>query len=182
MLIDQNLQETPATSRTVPIRLLFLCTSNSARSQIAEAVLRNKGGDRFEVASAGISPADRVHPDALAVLAEVGIEWSGRNPRGVEAVSGQEWDIIITTCDKGRESCPAFPGRPIYAHWSIPDPAAAGPRDRREAFIETLRLLTWRIDLMLTVRLDNIGPDGAKETLRTIGTQTPEPQCAVTST
>jgi protein-tyrosine-phosphatase len=158
------------------LRVLFLCTANSARSQIAEALLRQKGGDRFTVASAGITPADRVDPHVVTLLGQTGIDWSKGAPKGLEAVVGETWDIIITTCDKGRESCPSFPGQPIYAHWSVPDPAAAAPADRDEAFADTVRLLSWRIDLMLTVRLDSIGRRGVEETLRKVGTESPDPQ------
>lgn len=163
------------------LRVLFLCTANSARSQIAEALLRHKGGDRFIVASAGISPADRVNPRVVTLLGQMGIDWSNCSPKGLEAVTGQPWDIIITTCDKGRESCPSFPGQPVYAHWSVPDPASAVGSDRDEAFTDAIRLLSWRIDLMLTVRLDSIGRHGVEETLRRVGTEKPDPQSSPSS-
>jgi protein-tyrosine-phosphatase len=132
-----------------PIRVLFLCTANSARSQIAEALLARKGASRFAVASAGTAPAGRVHPGALAALAELGIDWSRARPKGLEAVADATWDLIITTCDRLRERCPAFRGRPVYAHWGVPDPAES---DRGfEAFRETVQLLAWRIDVMLAL-------------------------------
>ena len=163
-----------------PLRVLFLCTANSARSQIAEALLQHKAPDRFTVASAGITPAERVDPRVITLLGHMGIEWSNRVPKGLDAVVGQVWDIIITTCDKGRESCPSFPGQPVYAHWSVPDPAAA-TGDRDEAFNDAIRLLSWRIDLMLTVRVDNIGRRGVGETLRRVGALSPDPQSSPSS-
>lgn len=146
-----------------PLRVLFLCPTNAARSQIAEALLERKGGGRFAVASAGPLPAPRIHPGALRALASVGIDWSGRAPRGLEAVAGMPWDAIIVTCDRSREWCPSLHGRPVYAHWGIPDPvhaAAAGlpdapftaPPSSDDAFVVTTQLLTWRIDLMLALR------------------------------
>lgn len=137
-----------------PLRVLFLCTGNSARRQVAEALLRHKGGQRYEVASAGVEPARQVHPLAVSALAAYGIDWSDRRSKGLEAVSERAWDVIITTCDRSREACPTFGNRPIYAHWTIPDPVSA-PEDRREAaFADTVQNLARRIDLMVAVRLD----------------------------
>ena len=136
---------------TSPTRVLFLCTGNSARSQIAEALLKRKGGARFEVASAGSRPAERVNPLAIEVLRQVGIDWTGRAPKGLDAVLQEPWDLIITVCDKARDACPVFPGRPATAHWGLPDPAEVeGTReDRMRAFEETRRALEGRIDLLL---------------------------------
>jgi protein-tyrosine-phosphatase len=100
-----------------PLRVLFLCTQNSARSQIAEALLQRKGRGRFEVASAGTDPAPRVHPLAVEVLNAHEIAWSDKRPKPVSAVPGEPWDFVITVCDKARETCPTFPGQPIFAHW-----------------------------------------------------------------
>jgi protein-tyrosine-phosphatase len=105
----------PAESRQ-PLRFLFLCTGNSARSQIAEAILNARGRGRFHAESAGTDPAPQVHPLALDALREFRIEWGGRGPRGVEEVRDQSWDFVITVCDRARESCPTFPGRPATAH------------------------------------------------------------------
>ena len=161
------------TSRAgAPLRVLFLCTANSARSQIAEALLARKGGDRFRVASAGAEPASAVHPRAVAVLAEVGIDWSGRHPKGVDAVADETWDLIITTCDRAREVCPAFAGRPTYAHWGVPDPAEAG-RGRPDAFRDTLQLLAWRIDLMLALRPELLDRLADEQRLNAIGRVNP---------
>lgn len=161
-------------SLRLPIRVLFLCTANAARSQIAEALLDRKGGDRFHVGSAGTNPALRVHEDAITTLATLGIDWSGRKPKGFDAVSSQEWDMIITLCDRSREACGAIPGRPVYAHWGIPDPAVfEDDTRRRRAFSETAQLLSWRIDLMLTVRIEALQKAVLEDRLKSIGLAKP---------
>ena len=104
-------------------RLLFLCTGNSARSQMAEAILNAKGQNRFEVASAGSRPAARVNPYALETLKEFKTPWAGHEPRSVDQLQHQQWDFVVTVCDRARESCPVFPGHPVLAHWGMPDPA-----------------------------------------------------------
>ncbi|HET8622736.1 MAG TPA: arsenic resistance N-acetyltransferase ArsN2 [Gemmatimonadales bacterium] len=128
---------------THPYRVLVLCTGNSARSQIAEALLARKGGDRLHVASAGVRPAPRVHPLAVAVLREHGIEWSERSPTGIDAVTDRAWDVVITVCDHAREACPVLPGSPRSVHWSLSDPARAegDAEERRRAFLDTYTLL-----------------------------------------
>lgn len=137
-----------------PLRVLFLCTGNSARSQMAEALLLQKGRGRFFAASAGVDPAPQIHPQTFLALRGYGIEWTGRTPKGVEAVAAEPWDVIITTCDRAKESCPNFPGQPIFAHWSIADPAAEVPPNVERAFARAIQELGRRIDLMLAVRLD----------------------------
>ena len=125
-----------------PVRVLFLFTGNSARSQIAEALLQHKGGERFIVASAGTHPAPQVQPEAIAALRSRGIEWSRRRPKGIEAIKDDQWDLVITLCDRSRESCPTLSSRPVTAHWGIPDPAAIDePARRMTAFADTLALL-----------------------------------------
>jgi protein-tyrosine-phosphatase len=153
-----------------PFRVLFLCTHNSARSQIAEALLTRRGGAHFVVASAGTAPASRVDPRAVVALAELGIDWSGAHPKGLGVVADAEWDLIVTTCDSLREFCPALRGSPVYAHWGVPDPAASdGDLD---AFRETARLLAWRIDLMLALRPEAEGAAVA-DRLALIGGESP---------
>jgi thioredoxin type arsenate reductase len=105
------------------VRVLFLCTHNSARSQMAEAILRHLGGNRVEVYSAG-TVATRVHPLAIAAMAEKEIDISGQRSKCLDEFIGQELDYVITVCDNARESCPVFPGAPEKIHWSIPDPSA----------------------------------------------------------
>jgi protein-tyrosine-phosphatase len=108
-----------------PIRVLFLCTRNSARSQIAEALLSTSGGRRVVAASAGSEPGPGVHPMAVDVLAEVNIDWAGRGSQGIDAVVDQSWDAVVTVCDAARDACPYMPSAGLIAHWGLEDPAAA---------------------------------------------------------
>ena len=105
-------------------RVLFVCTHNSARSQMAEGFLRDFGGDRFEVYSAG-TEATAVRPEAIAAMAEVGIDISGHESKTVERYLGQSFAWVITVCDQAREACPVFPGAEETAHWGFDDPSAA---------------------------------------------------------
>lgn len=105
-------------------RVLILCTGNSARSQMAEGLLRHIAGDRFEVFSAGVEPS-RVRPEAIEALREVGVDISGQRSKSVDAFAGQQFDYVITVCDNARERCPVFPSKTERLHWSFDDPAAA---------------------------------------------------------
>jgi arsenate reductase len=104
-------------------RVLILCTGNSARSQMAEGLLRSLGGDRFEVVSAGRKPSV-VRPEAIAVMSELGIDISSYRSKHVQEFDGQHFDYVITVCDNANESCPIFPDDTERIHWSLPDPAA----------------------------------------------------------
>lgn len=106
-------------------RVLILCTGNSARSQMAEALLRHDAGDRFDVFSAGTQPS-RVRPEAVAVMRELGIDISSHRSKHVDEFAGQTFDYVLTVCDHARESCPVFPGRAAHFHRSFDDPAAVG--------------------------------------------------------
>lgn len=105
------------------MRALILCTGNSARSQMAEGLLRHDAGNVYEVFSAGINPT-RVRPEAIAVMREVGIDISGHRSKSVDEFAGQDFDYVITVCDNAEESCPVFPAKTKRIHWSIADPAA----------------------------------------------------------
>lgn len=109
-------------------RVLFLCTGNSARSQMAQAICEQLAGGMVAAASAGSHPKP-LHPNAVRVMREHGIDISSREPRHFGAVAGQRFDYVISLCDRVREVCPDFPGPPEVIHWSIPDPAAAGDSD-----------------------------------------------------
>jgi len=112
-------------------RALVLCTHNSARSQMAEGFLRALGGARFEVESAG-TEASRVHPLAIRVMGEVGIDLRGHTSKTLDRFLGEKWDYVITVCDKANESCPLFPGAAERLHWSFDDPSAlTGTEDDR---------------------------------------------------
>jgi arsenate reductase (thioredoxin) len=105
-------------------RVLILCTGNSARSQMAEGLLRHIAGDRFEVFSAGVEPS-HVRPQAIEAMREIGIDISGHRSKSVDEFAGQEFDYVITVCDNARQRCPVFPGKTERIHWSFDDPAAA---------------------------------------------------------
>ncbi|GAA2383213.1 ArsR family transcriptional regulator [Dactylosporangium salmoneum] len=136
----------PAAPAPTPARVLFLCTGNSSRSQMAEALLRRRSGGAVEAFSAGSKPKP-IHPDAVAVLAERGIDLSAARPKHLAEFTGERFDRVITLCDRVREVCPEFPGHPVAAHWSMPDPAAdpAG----RPAFDRAADELTERIEFLL---------------------------------
>jgi arsenate reductase len=104
-------------------RVLILCTGNSARSQMAEGLLRHDAGDRFEVFSAGTKPS-RVRPEAVAVMRELGINISGHRSKSVDQFLGQPFDYVLTVCDHAREACTIFPGSVITMHQNFEDPAA----------------------------------------------------------
>jgi len=158
----------PSSSRR--LRVLFLCTHNSARSQIAEALFARKGGDRFTVASAGSAPARRVHPLAVEALADLRIDWSTRTPKGIDDVKREPWDLIITVCDRARESCPTFPHQPAFAHWSMEDPTEAqGEAAQRRAFRETITYLSRRIDLLLALPFESLERSALERRARDLG-------------
>jgi protein-tyrosine-phosphatase/DNA-binding transcriptional ArsR family regulator len=113
-----------------PVTVLFVCTGNSARSPIAEALLHHRAAGRVEAASAGTSPRPRLHPDAVRVLRdEYGIDLPRRRPRHLNTLTGRRFDYLVSLCDKAREVCPGPVEHARRAHWSIPDPAAAGTTD-----------------------------------------------------
>lgn len=105
-------------------RVLILCTGNSARSQMAEGLLRQMAGDAYEVASAGVSPS-RIKPEAIEAMREIGVDISAHRSKSVNEFTSQEFDYVITVCDNAREHCPIFPGQARQLHWSFDDPAAA---------------------------------------------------------
>ena len=121
-----------------PIRVLFVCTGNSARSQMAEALLNEFGGSDFDVVSAGTEPAP-VNPQTVTVLAELGLDWSRAVSKSVAQFVGQPFDYVITVCDRARTTCPVFPGEHNSLHWGLDDPAEAGgtEAERLEAFRRT---------------------------------------------
>jgi arsenate reductase len=128
-------------------RILFLCTHNSARSQMAEGFLRALAGDRFEVASAG-THATRVHPLAIRAMADVGIDLGGHVSKVVDELVTQRWDYVITVCDAANEACPVFPTKTSRVHWSFEDPAqATGSDDQR---LEVFRRIRDQIERRIT--------------------------------
>jgi arsenate reductase len=122
------------------IRVLFLCTGNSARSVMAEALLKDLGGDAFEVHSAGTEPKG-INPFTVRVLEEEKLDIEGFRSKSVSEFDDQQFDYVITVCDAAAEQCPVFPAAPRRLHWSFPDPAAIDGSDKKKmkAFKETLR-------------------------------------------
>jgi arsenate reductase len=120
-------------------RVIFVCTHNSARSQMAEGMLRSWGGDRYEVFSAGTEQT-RVRPEAIAVMREIGIDIGDHTSKTLDRFLGQGFDRLITVCDQARESCPTLPGVRRQEHWSVDDPsAAAGDEEARLAAFRVAR-------------------------------------------
>lgn len=114
-------------------RVLILCTHNSARSQMAEGLLRHMAGNRFEVFSAGTEQTE-VRPEAIEAMRKRGIDISGHRSKKLDEFLGQPWDYVLTVCDAANESCPVFPGARNRLHWSFPDPSAIVGSERQAAF------------------------------------------------
>lgn len=133
-----------------PTRVLFLCTHNSARSQIAEGILRFMGRDRVEVYSAGNAPST-INPLAIRAAQERGVDISGQASKHLDDYKDEPFDYIITVCDRAKESCPVFPGDPVQIHWSFPDPTQVQGTERQkyQAFRDIAQQLTMRISHLL---------------------------------
>jgi arsenate reductase len=146
-----------------PIRVLFVCTGNSARSQIAEALLRDFGGGDFETFSAGTEPKG-VSPFAVRVLDEIGIDWSGAQSKSVMDFVGRPFDYVITVCDRARQTCPVFPGEHNSLHWGLDDPAEVDGTDgqKLEAFRRTRTEVATRLRPFVELaRRARSAPEGA---------------------
>jgi arsenate reductase len=133
-----------------PLRVLFLCTHNSARSQMAEGIFRALGGERVEAASAG-TEVTRVHPLAIREMAERGIDIGAQRSKHLQEFLGQDFDYVVTVCDNARDACPVFPGAAERLHWSLPDPSAVEGDEpvRAAAFRRVADDLTRRIRELL---------------------------------
>jgi arsenate reductase len=132
-------------------RVLFLCTGNAARSQMAEGLARDLHGDVLDVVSAGSRPAGWVHPLAIKALAEIGIDGSDLTSKSAEPFREQEFDVVVTVCDSAAQDCPTWPGAKRIEHWPIVDPSY-GPDDpatRFDRFVETRKELKDRIDKLV---------------------------------
>jgi arsenate reductase (thioredoxin) len=126
-------------SVSVKKRVLILCTGNSARSQMAEGLLRHDAGTRFEVESAGTKPG-HLRPEAVAVMRELGIDISGRRSKHVDEFAAESFDYVLTVCDNAKESCPIYPGHANRLHHSFDDPAeACGSQEERLAVFRRVR-------------------------------------------
>ena len=138
---------------------------------MAEALLNQKGGGRFIAESAGSQPAERVNPHAVEALRGAGIDWRGHQPRGLDDLTDQSWDIVITVCDRAKEACPIFPGQPVLAHWGMDDPASVvGDQETiHRAFREALRLISRRVDSMVALPAEKLERSALQERMRAIG-------------
>src|SRR4029077_15617220 len=125
---------------------------------MAEALLNWKGKGRFAAESAGSRPANRVTPRAIETLRLYDIPWRGHAPRAIDGLECEPWDLVITVCDRAKESCPLFPGQPMLAHWGMPAPAEVDGDEatRRAAFREAFLLISRRIDLLLALPLETL--------------------------
>jgi protein-tyrosine-phosphatase len=143
-------QPTRRASRRPQARIIFLCTGNSARSQIAEALAEQLGGGLVRAESAGSHPK-QLHPNAVLVMREHGIDLRGRRTKHLSEFSGESFDYVVSLCDRVREVCPEFPGHPDTIHWSIPDPGRQGGDDDGSypAFQRTAAELTTRVPFLL---------------------------------
>jgi arsenate reductase len=141
-----------------PIRVLFLCTHNSARSQIAEALLGRYGGEDFFVRSAGTEQT-RVNPYAVRVLGELGIDWSGARSKDLGEFLDQPWDYVITVCDRARQACPVFPGAVNSLHWGLDDPSdvQGTEEERMAAFRRTTTEVSVRLRPFIEIALRAAG-------------------------
>lgn len=156
--------------------VLFLCTGNSARSILAEAILNREGRGKFRAFSAGSFPRGEVHPAALALLDELHFPTEGLRSKGWDefaADGAPQLDFIFTVCDNAAgESCPVWPGRPVTAHWGIDDPAAVEGEGQRSAFWNAFRQMHRRIELFLALPLESIDSQTLENQLRQIGRTT----------
>lgn len=152
-LIDPEVENQQGHDDLPPLRVLFLCTENSARSQMAEALLRHLSHGTVEAFSAGSQPAEDVHPLAVQAMEHIGIDMSQARPKHFDNFLDQHFDSIVTVCDRVREVCPVFPDDPERIHWSFPDPALVeGSEETRfHAFEQTSLQLATRIRLLITL-------------------------------
>jgi arsenate reductase len=158
-----------------PYNVLFLCTGNSARSIMAEAILNRAGLGRFRAFSAGSHPKGRVHPYALDLLRRLNYDMSEARSKSwaeFEAADAPRLDFVFTVCDDAAaETCPVWPGQPMTAHWGIPDPAAATGKEAevRLAFADALRMLTNRINIFVSLPLKSLDQLTLQKRLENIG-------------
>lgn len=134
-------------------RVLFICTHNSARSQMAEGLMRQRGGEHIEVHSAGNEPT-RIHPDAVRVLSQIGVDISTQQPKHLDEYADQTFDYVITVCDRAREVCPVFPGGGQRIHWGFADPVVINDEwTRLQAFRHIAQRLESRVKYFLAAQV-----------------------------
>jgi arsenate reductase len=158
-----------------PYNVLFLCTGNSARSILAEAILNARGGGRFTGFSAGSHPVGRVNPHALSMLRQAGLTTDGLRSKSWDefaAPAGPRLDFVFTVCDNAAgEACPLWPGQPVTAHWGLPDPASVegSDADKAKAFRDTFGALERRISLFTSLPIASLDQLTLRERTREIG-------------
>jgi arsenate reductase (thioredoxin) len=158
-----------------PYNVLFLCTGNSARSIMAEAILNKMGAGKFCAYSAGSHPKGRVHPETLRLLQSLGYETSGYRSKSwneFTAPDAPQFDFVFTVCDNAAaETCPVWPGQPMTAHWGVPDPVGATgtPAERALAFKDSYRMLHQRIGIFTSLPLRSLGQLTLRSKLKEIG-------------
>lgn len=142
-----------------PYKVLFLCTSNSARSILGEYIMRKAGGGRFETFSAGVHPSGKINPIVQRILSEVfKMDASQARSKSWEEFKGVHFDFVITVCDNAKESCPEWPGQPIVAHWSSPNPAdfEGTDEEKYEKTMEVALQINRRIDLFNSLPFEQL--------------------------
>ena len=174
-------------SATKPYRVLFLCTGNSARSIMAEAILNRDGRPRFEAFSAGSLPAGSVNPYALELLERLNFQTPKLRSKSWEEFSGEAvpaLDFVFTVCDNAAaETCPVWPGQPVTAHWGLPDPAIVQGNEAevRAAFNEAFRILNNRISIFINLPFESLSKLSLKQHLDDIGQVTADDGAIVTA-
>ena len=160
-----------------PYNILILCTGNSARSIIGEALFNTRGAGRFKAYSAGSHPAGRVNPFAIEQVRALGYPVENLRSKSWDefaAPGAPELDFVVTVCDKAAgEMCPLWPGQPVTAHWGFPDPAAVEGTDdqKRAAFAQTVRQMRRRVELFLSLPLEALDHMAVEKKMRAIGEQ-----------
>ena len=164
-----------ATSKAKPLNVLFLCTGNSARSIMAECILNRLGAGKFKAHSAGSHPTGKVNPLALNILRKMNYDVSGLRSKPWDefaAPSAPKLDFVFTVCDDAaNEVCPIWPGQPMSAHWGLPDPVKAqgSEAEKNFAFADTMRMLTQRIGIFVSLPLDRLSKLSLQQQLDKIG-------------
>ena len=158
-----------------PFNVLFLCTGNSARSVIAEAILNKAGRGRFRAFSAGSQPKGRINPNTIALLRDLGHDTAGLRSKSWNEFTrpgAPQFDFVFTVCDNAAaETCPVWPGQPMTAHWGVPDPAEATgtPAEIALAFKDSYRMLNQRIGVFLALPIESLDQLGLQRRLQEIG-------------
>jgi protein-tyrosine-phosphatase len=164
-----------STQRPEPLNVLFLCTGNSARSVLAECILNRLGAGKFRAFSAGSHPAGKINPLALNLLRKTNYDVSGLRSKSWDefaAPGAPKLDFVFTVCDDAAaETCPIWPGQPMSAHWGLPDPVKAqgSEAERTLAFADTMRMLTQRIGIFVSLPLDKLSKLSLQKQLDEIG-------------